>query len=564
MLWETLKAARDLGRLHEIAVILIRFGFGDLVNRLGLGHFLERAGKVLRWKSMEQAVQLEPPERVRRALEELGPTFIKLGQILATRVDLFAPEWIREFEKLQDQVPPVPFDELRPQLQEDLGAPVDEIFNALNTESIAAGSIAQVHYANLGNGEEVILKIRRPNIRSTIEADLRVLSRLAEIAEKEISELAALHPTEVVQQFKISIRRELDLAQECRNAERIARNLDQNPNVVIPRTYWEWTCERLNVQQYIRGIPGRQLDKVEESGLDRKQLAINGVNAVLHMIVVDGVFHADPHPGNAFYLPGNRIAFIDFGMVGRLTESRKEQVIELLHGLLNRDSRVVIDVLLDWAGNAQVKQEDLTIEIESFLDNYHGTTLEALNLTAMLRDITVIMRDHHLVMPPDLTMLFKVFISLEGMGRQLYPQFEIVSVAKPHIERAIRARYAPDAIIKRGWRSFNDFINIVADTPRDLRRLLWVARRGALQINLDIKHLEDLTNQVDYSASRITVGLVTSALIIGSSIVMTVSGGPTIFGLPLLGFIGFVGAGIGGVWLLYSIWRGGKSNEERR
>lgn len=564
MLWETLKAARDLGRLHEIAVILIRFGFGDLVNRLGLGRFLERAGKVLRWKSMEHAVQLEPPERVRRALEELGPTFIKLGQILATRVDLFAPEWIREFEKLQDQVPPLPFEELRPQLEEDLGCAVDEIFNALNTQSIAAGSIAQVHYARLANGEEVILKIRKPNIRATIEADLRVLARLAEIAEKEVSELATLHPTDVVQQFKISIRRELDLAQECRNSERIAQNLEQDPNIVIPRTYWDWTCERLNVQQFIRGIPGRQLEQVEKSGLNRKQLAINGVNAVLHMIVVDGIFHADPHPGNAFYLPGNRIAFIDFGMVGRLTESRKVQVIELLNGLLSRDSRAVIEVLLDWSGSSKVKQEDLTIEIESFLDDYHGTTLKTLNLTAMLRDITVIMRDHHLVMPPDLTMLFKVFISLEGMGRQLYPQFEIVSVAKPHVERAIRARYAPEAVFKRGWRSINDFINVVADTPRDLRRLLWVARRGALQINLDVKHLDELSKQVDYSASRITVGLVTSALIIGSSIVMTVPGGPTIFGLPLLGFIGFVGAGIGGVWLLYSIWRGGKATRDKQ
>lgn len=564
MLWETLKAARDLGRLHEIAIILIRFGFGDLVKRLGLGNFLERAGKVLRWKSMEQVAQLEAPERVRRALEELGPTFVKLGQILATRVDLFPPEWISEFEKLQDQVPPVPFADLRPQLEEDLGMAVEDIFHTLNTDAIAAGSIAQVHYAKLDNGDEVVLKIRRPNIRTVIEADLRVLTRLAEIAEKEIAELKSFHPTNVVQQFKLSIRRELDLAQECRNAERIAKNLENDPHIVIPRTYWEWTCERLNVQQYIHGIPGRQLDKVEQAGLNRQQLAVNGVNAVLHMIVVDGVFHADPHPGNAFYLSDNRIAFIDFGMVGRLTESRKDQVVDLLHGLLNRDSARVIDVLLDWAGDTQVTSEDLAIEIETFLDNYHGTTLKALNLTAMLRDITVIMRDHQLMMPADLTLLFKVFISLEGMGRQLYPAFDIVTVAKPHIQRTIRARYAPDVLVKRGWRSLSDFINVLADTPRDIRRLLRVARRGALQINLDINHLEELTNQIDYSASRITVGLVTSALIIGSSIVMTVSGGPTMFGLPLLGFIGFVGAGIGGVWLLYSIWRGGQAGKSRK
>lgn len=502
--------------------------------------------------------RMESPERVRRAFEELGPTFIKLGQILASRVDLFPPEWIAEFEKLQDQVPPRPFDDLRLQLQEDLGDAAENIFHNLDTAALAAGSIAQVHRARLETGEEVILKIRHPGIRPVVEADLRLLSRLAEITEKEVPEWRRFHPKEVLHQVTISLRRELDLASECRSAERIAESFEDDPTILLPKVYWQWTSERLNVQEYVDGIPGRDIAAIEAKGLDRKLLAVRGANAVLKMVLEDGFYHADPHPGNLFFLSGNRIVFIDAGMVGRLSPMRQAQVIDLIRGLVARDTSLVIDVLIGWAEDARVNTEKLSVDIDAFLDSYHGVVLKELNIAAMLTDLTVIMRDNELVMPPDLALLFKVFITLEGLGRLLDPEFDMVAEAVPFLRRAMLARYHPDALAKRGWKNISEFFELLANLPRDLRRLLQSARRGALEMSVDITRLDQFGHDLDRAASRLTVGLVTAALIIGTSITMTVKGGPTLLGLPLLGLLGFLGAGIGGIWLLISIWRSGR------
>ena len=579
MLWQALTAARDLARLHNIASILIRYGFGDMVRRMGLANMLERTGRALHWNEAQELAHLEPPARVRRALEELGPTFVKLGQMLATRIDLFDPEWITEFGKLQDSTPAAPWADIRQQLCEDLGTSPEEVFAAFDPEPLAAASIAQVHRARLEDGSEVVVKVRRPGIRPVIEADLRWLARLAELADKESPELRALRPQEMVRQFAQSLRRELDFAGECRNAEHIAENFsgytDQDertgditaeaapepsavlPIIVIPRVYWQWTGERVCVQEFIIGISGRKLADVEQAGLDRKILARRGARAVLKMIVEDGFFHADPHPGNVFYLPGNRIAFIDFGMVGRLTEERRDQLIRLLLGLVKQEPRRVAEVMLDWTGDSAMDEDSLLLEIQTFVQQYHGVALKQLRLGAMLSDLVAILRQHQLALPPDLSLLIKAFISLEGMGRELDPDFDIAGEAMPLLEQVLRARYAPTAVLQRGWRGVSEALSLVAGLPQDISRLLRAARRGRLQIHIDVTHLKRVGNQLDSAANRLVVGIVIAALIIGSSIVMTVPGGPTLLGLPLFGLLGFVGAVIGSIWLLLSIWRSG-------
>ncbi len=557
MLWEALTAVRDIGRLQDLASIMIRYGFGDIVKRAGMGHVVERTGKVLRWTNAEEFTRLEPPQRVRRAFEEMGPTFVKLGQVLATRVDLFPPEWINEFEKLQDQVPALAFSDLAHQLEEDLGAPIDELFATFEKQPLAAASIAQVHRAQLKSGEPVIIKIRRPGIRKIIEADLRLMDRLATVAESEIAELHRYHPKEVVRQFTMSLHRELDLATESRNTERMAVNFKDSADVVIPKIYWAWVGERINVQEYIDGIPGRNLDLLDSAGLDRKILAQRGTDALLKMVLIDGFFHADPHPGNIIYLSDNRISFIDFGMTGRLSDMRRTQVIDLLHATIIRDSYRVVDVLQDWAGDTYVEASILGPDVDQLIDTYHGVPIKQLNLSGILFDLTRLIRNHQLSMPPDLTMLFKTLITLDGIGRQLDPEFDLVSQATPFIEKAMLNRYRPDELAKRGWRSVIGISDILTSLPEDLRRLLRALRSGAVKINIDIMRLNRLGLQLDRAASRLTVGLITSALIIGSSIVMTVSGGPTLFGLPAFGLLGFLGAGIGGIWLMVSIWKGG-------
>lgn len=581
MLWQALTSMRDLGRLHEIASILVRYGFGDVVRRIGLANALGEAGRALNWHDAEELAHLSPPRRVRRVLEDLGPAFVKLGQVLATRVDLFEPEWIAEFSILLDSAPPVPYADIRQQLIEDLGAPPEEIFAGFDFEPIAAASIAQVHRARLEDGSEVVVKVRRPGIRPIIEADLRWLAKLAQVAETESSELRRFRPQEIVSQLAQSLRRELDFAMECRNAVFIAKNFEDYtdrdfalptiihatpdrepitpppapPIIVIPRVHWQWVGERVCVQEFINGIPGRDLAALGQAGLDRKVLARRGAHAVLKMIIEDGFFHADPHPGNVFYLPGNRVAFIDFGMMGRISEDRREQLILLLLGLVQDEPRRVADVLLEWTDNGEVDEAGLLLEIQTFVDQYHGVPLKQLNLGNMLSDVVSILRQHQLALPVDLALLVKAFISLEGMGHDLDPDFDMAGEALPMLEQALHLRYTPAAILKRGWQTAGEAMALIKGIPNDLSRLLRAVRRGRLEIHIDVTHLKRVGNQFDRAANRITIGIVVAALIIGSSIVMTVSGGPKLLGLPFFGLLGFFSAVLGGSWLLISIWR---------
>ena len=559
-MWETLGTVRDLGRLQEIASVLIRYGFGDMVRRIGLAGALEKAGRLLHWHGPQAMAHMAPPERVRRALEDLGPTFVKLGQVLATRVDLLPPEWIAELGKLQNAVPALPFERVRPQLVEDLGAEPEAVFARLEQVPLAAASLAQTHRAWLADGEAVVLKIRRPGIRDTVEADLRLLARLAEIAQAQAPDLRRYRPTQVVHEFTLSLRRELDFAAECRNAERIAANFEGHDEIVVPKVYWQWTSERLNVQECLAGIPGPDLAAVDAAGMDRRQLAMTGAGIVLKMVLEDGFFHADPHPGNIFYLPGGRIGVIDFGMVGRVSAQRRYQIVQLLHGLVERESGAVADVLLEWGeGEGEIDESRLHADIGAFVDQYRGVPLKDLRMGAMLTDVTTILRDHGLGLPPDLALMVKAFLTLEGMGRQLDPDFDMAGAARPYVERVLLDRWSPRALARRGRRGLLDALDLAGDMPRELRRLLRAARRGRLHMQMEVTTLKAFGEQVDRAANRLTMGVVTAALVIGSSIVMHSAGG----GVPsrwllALGVLGFVGAALTGLWILLSIWRSGR------
>ena len=563
MLMETLGAARDLGRLNTILGVLIRHGFGDSVRRMGLADTLAKAGHVLHWEHAADLARLPPPVQLRLALEELGPTFVKLGQILAGRADLFGPEWIAEFEKLHSQVPALPLEDLRPQLLQDLGDEPEKLFARFDTVPLAAASIAQVHSAQLKDGTEVIVKIRRPGITETIAADLRLLEKLAAMAESQLPILKPYRPQQLVRELARSLSRELDLASECRNAERIAANLVHMPWIVVPRVHWDFTRERINVQDRIVGVAGHQLTELEAHGYDRQLLARRGAQAVLKMIVEDGLFHADPHPGNVFYLPDNRIAFIDFGMVGRLSKRRREDLLNLLLGLVERQPQAVVEVLLDWTGDEQgVHLDTLEGEIEAFVDQYYGVPLAQLSLGSMLGDVTAILREHHLALPSDLALLIKAFITLEGLGRGLDPEFHMAEEALPLLRKVMRAQYHPRVLAQRAWRNLRRTLAMVEELPHDISRLMRNARRGKLNIHLDVLHLRRLGDQLNQAANRISMALVIAALIVGSSIVMTVPAGPTLLGLPAFGLMGFVGAVLGGLWLLRSIWRSSRQDED--
>jgi ubiquinone biosynthesis protein len=558
MAWETLSAMRDLPRLHEITTVFIRHGLGDIVRRLGIGTVLERGGRLLHWGEHAETTHLEPAQRVRLALEELGPTFVKLGQVLSTRVDLFPPHWIAEFEKLQSSVPPVPFSELLPELEQALGRSPFEIFPELDTSPYASASIAQVHLAKLADGTQVILKIRRPGIRAKIDADLRILAHVTHLIESELPDSRRYAPVEIAAEFGRSLARELDLAMEARNIDRFAKNFADDPIVVIPKVYWEWTSEVMNVQSHVEAIPGNDLAAIQAAGLDRRLLAQRGAAAVLKMILIDGFFHADPHPGNVFYLPGNRIAMIDFGMVGRLTPHRRGQIIDLLAGMARVDDTAMLEVMLDWSGDAYVDQRKLAIDVDELVFQYENMPLKDIRMGIVLRQFTAVMREHSIILPSDLTLMFKALITLEGLGRQYDPDFHILDHLTPLLKRAMNERNNPTAILRRGRQSLREIVEVFASVPRDLAALVRDARRGKMRIDLDLKRLDRFEKQLDQTIDRITMGIMTASLVIGSSIIMTVPGQMTIFGVPLLtmlGSVGYIVAFFNSIWIIWGIWR---------
>jgi ubiquinone biosynthesis protein len=561
MLRETVGVMRDLPRLHEISSVFIRHGLGDIVRRIGVANVLERAGQILSWGARVESVRLEPAQRVRIALEELGPTFIKLGQVMATRVDLFPPSWIAEFEKLHSDVPPVPFDQLRPELERALGRSPFEVFRDLDPRPFGSASIAQVHRAKLQDGTPVVLKVRRPGIRAKVEADLRILFHIAGLIESEIPEARRYQPIEIAGQFARSLERELDLGVEARNMERVAKNFEGDPFIVIPKVYRELSSESLNVQEHIEGIPGTDLAGVKAAGLDPKLLGARGVEAILKMILLDGFFHADPHPGNVFYLPGNRLAIIDIGMVGRLSPTRRNQVIDLLAGFARMEEDAMLDVLLDWAQDAHVDEARLAADVNELAFDYEGVALKDIRIGPLIRQFAAIIRNHSIVMPADLTLMFKAMITMEGLGRQYDPDFHVLDHLTPMLRRAVAERYRPSGLLRRGRGTVAQFLDLVGSVPRDLARLLRDARRGKTRIDLDLKRLDTFGRQLDRTIDRATMGIMTASLVIGSAIVMTVHEGPSLWGIPVLtiiGAAGYVVAFFNSLWILVGIWRSGK------
>jgi len=510
----------DLSRLHEIIRVFSIAGFGDVLKQMGLEAATERTAKIMRWKYADEIAHLDRPQRVRRVFEVLGPTFVKVGQILATRPDLFGPEWITEFEKLQWQAPPLDFAELRPQVEEDLGAPLEELFAEVDTTPLAAASLAQVHRATLKDGTNVVLKIQRPGIRPIIESDMRLIAHLASLAEKHVPELAAYHPQQVVQHLAKSLQNELNFVTEGHNADQVAANFEDTDQIVIPKVYWEWTRPRIIVQEFVDGIPGVDLQAIDAAGMDRTRIAQTGASAVLKMIMIDGLFHADPHPGNFFILPGERIAFIDFGMIGRVSELRRRQMMTLLQALLDNDAEGLSTILLDWSGRAGDDPGELSGAVEEFLGKYAGRSLALMDLSAMVGDLLSLVRDNQLTMPPDQAMLLKVFVSLEGAFKKLDPGFDIMGVIQPILNKAVIDKVSPQALGKRGLQLLTQYLELFADLPKEIRRGIYATKTGQLKIRVELSHSHELQHLVTRAIVLLVVAGIASALLIAGSIAM--------------------------------------------
>ena len=554
---EVLSAARDLGRLQEIASTLIRHGLGDVVQSLGIGSLLSRAGRALHWDSLASLRDMPLPERVRRALEELGPTFVKFGQLLAARPDLLPPEWTTELSRLLERVGPVPYAELEAQLLEDLGGAPSLVFARFDPEPMAAGSIAQVHSARTLEGQEVVLKIRRPDIAKRVEADLRLLARLADLVEAELPALRRYRPRQLVRHFSRTLRAELDFELEARHTVLIGENLAEDSGVRVPAVLDQFTRERLLVLERFEGVSaGNWLVDRSRMSVDGPLLARKGADAVLEMVFERGVYHADPHPGNVMFLSAVQLGLLDCGMIGRLSETRRREFLALLVAVFQREETRVAELLVAWGGDEQeVDMDLLSQDARAFIDRWYGTALGRVDTGALIADVLDLIRENALFLPPDVASLLRVFALLDGLGRSLDPDFDLTRRLEPIVRRNLRRHHSVRALLRRHG---GEVVGLLADLPRDLRSILSRLRRGRFQMRFELKQLDDFAAQVNQSANRLVIGMVTAALIVGTSIAMTVDRGPRLFDLPLFGFLGFVTSAGMGVALLWSILRSGK------
>ncbi|HWJ70924.1 MAG TPA: AarF/ABC1/UbiB kinase family protein [Sphingobium sp.] len=448
-------AARDRARLAEITGVATRYGLGLLLARLGLGPSAP--------DGEEDAAALA--RRTRLAFEALGPVFVKLGQILATRGDLLSGEWIAEFERLHSQAPTLPFDELRAAVEDALGEPPETAFATFETAPLAAASMAQVHRATLADGRDVVLKIRRPGIRPRVEADLRLLGELARTIESASAQARRFGPQALLRQLAEAMLAELDFTHEGRNADRLRADFAGETRVVIPQIHWRWTSETLIVMDYVAGVPPRDPQTLRAAGLDPAAIASVGADLVLDMVLINGRFHADPHPGNLLCLPGNRIALLDFGMIGHVSPRRREEFLGFIQSLLAGDPDALAGLLAVWSGG-DVAAEATRRAAERLIAKHGGGRLV---LSALIADFFPIMREERLILPPDLLLIFKAMVTIDGVLGAIEPGFDLSGAMRRAWPRLLQARLAPGHWIDTGQALLMELSRIGENLPRLLR-----------------------------------------------------------------------------------------------
>jgi ubiquinone biosynthesis protein len=551
---------RSIRRYRTILGILIKYGFGHIVEQLNINYYLQLGRRLVTLGATPKEIErLTQPERLRLAMEELGPTFIKLGQILSTRPDIVSNEYADEFSRLQDRVPSVPLEQLEEQIQKEMGYPLTELFVEFNPVPIAAASIAQVHRARLKGGEEVVVKVRRPGIKDVVETDLDILMGLAYLIERHLPTGDLFDPIKIVKEFRRTIGREMDFAREGHTIDRFSANFADDPTMHVPMVYWEYTGESVLTMEFIDGIKVSDSIRLAAAGADPKIIARNGADAFLKQVLVHGFFHGDPHPGNFFVLENNTICMLDFGMVGRLDETLKFQLVDLLMAVLHRDVQLIISQLL-FSGELtdETKIKELQRDLSEMIDDYYDIPLQEINAGKLLVDFVEILIEYRIKFPADLMLLAKALVTMEGVGRQLDPDFNMIVHLRPFMEKLFRERKTPASLSRELTRTFLAYGALAKSLPRDLKEFINRINRNKFKIDLEHRGLERLISDLDKSSNRLSFSMLIAALIVGSSLIMQTEKGPLLFGFPILGFLGYSIAGFLGLWLAIAILRSGR------
>jgi ubiquinone biosynthesis protein len=547
---------RSLRRYRQILGVLIKYGFGHIVEQLNIHHILQKGRPRVAGREIGR---LTGPERLRLALEELGPTFIKLGQLLSTRPDILSREYIAELSKLQDKVPPVATEAIQAQIEQDLGYPVAELFAEFSPTPLAAASIAQVHRGRLTGGEAVVVKVRRPGIAQQVQTDIDILMSLAYLVERHLAYGEVINPVGLVREFRRTITREMNFTREGHTIERFRENFADDPTVYVPKLYREHSGETVLTLEYVDGIKVSEFERLRTAGYDLRTIAQRGADAVLQQVLVHGFFHGDPHPGNIFILPDNTICFVDYGMVGRLDRELRLRVAELLTSVLDRDIDRLITILL-YSGELvdEIRLPELKKALSDFIDNYYEIPLEEINAGKLLTEFVELLIRFRIRFSPELMLLAKALITIEGIGRQLDPEFNMVAHLKPFMTRLLREKASPANLYRAGTLMLQDYGALLKFLPRDLKELITRLNRNKFKIDLEHRGLEKLITDLDKSSNRLSFSLLIAALIVGSSLVMQTDKGPLLFDFPVLGLFGYSIAALLGLWLAFAILRSGR------
>jgi len=545
------KKRRHLARYIEIGRILARHQFEHLMTQLGLADVfhLRHRGRGL----------LPDPTDVRESLEELGPTFIKLGQLLSTRTELLPALYIKELQKLQDTAPAVPTPEVLSVIEEELGSPAQRLFAEFSEEPLAAASLGQTHAGRLKDGTKVVVKVQRPGVDKIIETDVEIMQGIAHFLEHHSARLRDYDIVQLVEEFAVTIRRELDYTYEGRNTDKIRENLSNLNFVVVPRVFWEYTTPRVLTIERISGIKVTDIRGMEELGIDRKSVAHNLTNAFMEMIFIHGFFHADPHPGNLVVLDGNTIGLLDFGMVGRLDRRLKTGLTILLAEYVQEDSGGFAEELLrigSWGED--LNRRAFEADIDRALRPYFGAPLKDVRLGELLRNAFQISARHRVRLPSSLALLVKVLVNIDGIDRQLDPEFDFASEAKPYVKRSMREVFSLQTLFSQAYRSLVQLRDLLIAFPDRTYDLLERLVEGSLRINFRHLGLESAIRAVERAANRLSLALITSATIVASALLMAAKIGPSWNGYPIMGLAGFGLSFLFAVWLIIFTLRSGK------
>ena len=546
-------------RYTEIVAVLVKYGFADAVRALHLAPYMRAGKRLLAAGGRSIEPEATRPQRIRQALEALGPTFIKFGQALSTRADLIPADLLAELEQLQDAVAPLEPGVAETVIEEAFKAPIAQVFDAFDPAPLAAASIAQVHAARLHSGETVAVKVRRPGIDRVIEADLAVMADVARLAERHWADAALYSLSELVDEFARTIRREIDLAREGHIIERVAARFAGDPTLKFPAIHWPLTSRTVLTMEYLDGVKVSAVGTDEAPQLDPLIVAQRGADAIFRQILVHGLFHADPHPGNILVLPGNVVAFIDFGIVGRTSRRMRDYLAQTIVAVGRRDAERLAEIVLALA--VPLRPVDVTAlcdDLEEMLDLYANVPIGRLSMRDVFGSITAAMSRHRLRLPPDVLLLIKSVSTIESVGRQLDPSFKIVEQATPHVERLVMNKRRPRALASRTAEKGREAVKAIGSLPSSLAAITSRVRREGLQVQFVHRNLDHFIREMDRSSNRISFAVVIAAIVVGSSIMVHAAVGPTAFGYPLIGLVGFLTAGFLGIGLALGILRSGR------